>query len=72
MSNSVLYNKAIIYKALETMPREQLEALKSLFLNLSCISNDSFDTMSDEEYKECLSIVQNSSEDDWFDLDKID
>ena len=72
MSNGTLYNKAVIYKALETMPAEQLEALRVLFSSLSWSPKVHADTLSDAEYEECLSIAQNTAEDEWFSLDCIE
>lgn len=33
--------------------------------------DDSYETMDVNEYNECLSILKNTAEDDWFDLDDI-
>ena len=71
MSNTVLYDKAVIYEALESLSTEQLEALRVFFTNLKAPTNNAWNSMSDSEYSECLSIAQNTSNDEWFGLDEI-
>ena len=72
MPNTVLYDKAVIYEALESLSAEQLEALRVFFTNLKAPSNDSWDSMSDSEYAECISIAKNTSEDEWLGLGDIE
>ena len=72
MPNTVLYDKAVIYEALESLSAEQLEALRLFFTNLKAPANDMWNSMSDSEYAECISIAKNTSNDEWFGLDEID
>ena len=74
MKTNSAYSKAVIYEALNSLPSEQLEALKTFFCSLESVTtpdgfrSESDDTMSDQEYMECLSIAAN---DDWYGTDKI-
>ena len=71
MVNSPSYDKAIIYKALNAIPEEQLRFLRD-FLIRFVPEVDASEAMTDAEYDKCLSIIQSSSDDDWYDLDSID
>jgi len=69
--NSTSYDKAIIYKALSAMPREQLRFMRDFFVNF-VPADDELESMTEAEYRECLAIIQNTTDEDWFDLDCID
>ena len=71
MINSPSYDKAIIYKALNAIPEDQLKFLRDFFISF-VPETDISEVMTDAEYDECMAIIQNSSDDDWFDLDNID
>lgn len=68
MDKTPLYDKAVIYEALNAVPAEQLSFLRDFFVRLIPSEPES---LTDEEYAECLSILKNSSDSDWFGLDDI-
>ena len=72
MTNTVLYDKAVIYEALDSLSEEQLEALRVFFSNLKIPADVTWNSMSASEYAECLSIAENSSNEEWCGLDEID
>jgi len=72
MLNNTLYNKSVIYEALNSISAEQLEALRVFFTGLRPPERDSWNTLSDAEYAECLSIAEDSSDDNWFHVTDID
>jgi len=45
--------------------------MRDFFVNF-VPADDELESMTEAEYRECLAIIQNTTDEDWFDLDCID
>jgi len=62
-------NLQMIAETLESFPPNQLEALGNLFINLSKLPTD--ENLSESDYQECMRMINNPENTEWFSLDDI-